>query len=226
MLGKKLALIVVVVALALMPLSAGAQLNPRTKPTTVGPVTFDGDTYKGRKCRDGRFLRNQTSGRAISNWTYCVFFYRYSAAQDNSSTRDFGAIWLSSRVNPTSGWCVERAISHLGVRTSGRGNVIKRAPQGTGRTVNRSREVLTRLVVNAGGSGSTKGVIKKSWTLHKGTLAIRRFKKNGFANLQLRYRGQTRRTAAFAQAFEMSWPQTGRPPSVFPELRVLHKRCS
>ena len=225
MLGKKLALIVVVLAIALMPLSAGAQLNPRSKPTTVGPVTYDGDTYQGRKCKDGKFRTQGTSGQVTSKWTFCVFFHRYSAAQDNNSSRDYGAIWLATRVNPTNDWCVGRAISQLGVQTSGSGNVIKRAPQGQGRTVDRSREVQTRLVVDAGGSGSTQGVIKKNWTLHKGDLAIRKFKRNGFTNLRLKWNGQTKRTAAFAQAFEMSWPQGGTPPSIFPELRVRHDRC-
>jgi hypothetical protein len=104
--------------------------------------------------------------------------------------------------------------------------VIKRAPQGKGRTVDRSREVQTRLVVDAGGSGSTKGVIKKNWTLHKGELVIRKLKRNGFTNLRLIYDGQTKRTVALAQAFEISWPQGGTPPSIFPELRVRHDRCS
>ena len=226
MLGKKLALIVVVLAIAMMPLSAGAQLNPRTKPTTVGPVTFDGDTYPGRKCKDGKFRTQGTSGRVTSEWTFCVFFYRYSAAQDNNASRDFGAIWLATRVDPTERWCVGRAISKLGVQTSGSGNVIKRAPQGRGRTVRRSREVQTRLVVDAGGSGTTEGVIKKNWTLHKGELAIRKYKRNGFTNLRLTYDGNTRRKVAFAQAFEMSWPQGDAPPPIFPELRVRHDRCS
>jgi hypothetical protein len=227
MLGKKLVLVVVAVALALTPLSAGAQLDPRNKPTTVGPVTFDGDTYAGRDCKDGKFRRNGTTGQVTSKWTFCTFFFRYSAAQDNSSTRDFGAMWLATRINPANGWCAKRIISQLGVRTSGSGNVIKRAPQGDGRTVDRSRKVQTRLVVNAGGSGSTKGVLKKGWILRRGELAIRRFRRAGFTNLRLVYDGPTKKTASFAGAFEMSWLQDGNPPAIFPELRALHvKPCS
>jgi hypothetical protein len=227
MLGKRLALIVLGVTLALVPLSAGAQLNPRNKPTKVGPVTFDGDTYAGRDCKDGKFRRNGTTGQVTSEWTFCTFFYRYSAAQDNSSNRDFGAMWLATRINPANGWCAKRVVSELGVQTSGSGNVIKRAPQGDGRTVNRSREVQTRLVVDAGGSGSTKGVLKKDWILRRGELTIRKFRREGFTNLRLVYDGPTKKTASFAQAFEMSWLQEGNPPSIFPELRALHvKPCS
>ena len=227
MLGKKLVLVLVVVTLALVPLSAGAQLNPRNKPTTVGPITFDGDTYAGRNCKDGKFRRNGSTGQVTSKWTFCTFFFRYSASQDNNSNRDFGAMWLATRVNPANGWCARRVISQLGVQTSGSGNVIKRAPQGHGRTVNNSRTVQTRLVVDAGGSGSTNSVLKRNWTLHRGDLAIRKFRQGGFTNLRLIYDGPTKKTTAFAGAFEMSWPQGGNPPSIFPELRALHSRpCS
>ena len=226
MLGKKLALIVLVVALALIPLSAGAQMNPRNKPTKVGPLTFDGDTYAGPNCKDGKFRRNGTSGQVTSNWTFCTYFYRYSTAQDNNSNRNFGAMWLSTRVDPTNGWCASRVISQLGVQTSGTGNVLNRAPQGRSREANSSRKVQTRLVVDAGGAGSTNGVLKKDWTLHRGELAIRKFKQGGFTNLRLNYEGPTKKTTAFAAAFEMSWPQGGNPPSIFPELRALHvKPC-
>jgi hypothetical protein len=153
MLGKKLALIVLVGVLALMPLSAGAQMSPRDKPTKVGPLTFDGTTYEGRNCKDGRFRRHGTTGQVTSRWTFCTYFYRYSTAQDNNSNRNFGAMWLSTRINPTNGWCARRVISQLGVQTSGTGNVIKRAPQGQSMAANNSRTVQTRLVVNAGGSG-------------------------------------------------------------------------
>ena len=226
MLGRKLALIVLVGALALMPLSAGAQMSPRKKPTKVGPLTFDGATYAGPNCRDGKFRRNGTTGEVTSNWTFCTYFYRYSTAQDNNSNRNFGAMWLSTRVKPTNGWCVSRAISQLGVQTSGSGNVIKRAPQGGGMQANNSRSVQTRLVVNAGGSGSTNGVLKKAWTLRPGEVNIRKFNQGGFTNLRLNYDGPTKRSTAFAAAFEMSWPQGGNPPSIFPELRALHvKPC-
>jgi len=227
MLGKKLALIVLVGALALMPLSAGAQMSPRNKPTKVGPLTFDGDTYAGPNCRDGKFRRNGTTGEVTSNWTFCTYFYRYSTAQDNNSNRNFGAMWISTRVKPTNGWCASRVISQLGVQTSGTGNVIKRAPQGGGMEANNSRSVQTRLVVDAGGSGSTNGVLKKAWTLRPGDVNIRKFNQGGFTNLRLNYDGPTKKTAAFAGAFEMSWPQGGNPPSIFPELRALHvKPCN
>ena len=227
MLGKKLVLIVVVVTLALVPLSAGAQLNPRNKPTTVGPLSFDGDTYAGRDCKDGRFRRNGTSGQVTSRWTFCTFFFRYSTAQDNNSNRDFGAMWLATRVNPTNEWCIRRVISQLGVQTSGSGNVINRAPQGSSLTANRSRNVQTRLLVDAAGEGSTNSVLKKGWTLHRGNVDIRRFTQGGFTNLRLNYGGRTKKTTAFAAAFQMSWPQGGNPPSIFPELRALHVRpCS
>jgi len=227
MLAKKLVLIVVVVTLALVPLSAGAQLNPRDKPTTVGPLSFDGDTYAGRDCKDGRFRRSGTGSQVTSKWTFCTFFFRYSTAQDNNSNRDFGAMWLATRVNPTNGWCISRVISQLGVQTSGSGNVINRAPQGNSLTANRSRNVRTRLLVDAAGEGSTKSVLRKSWTLHRGDVDIRRFTQGGFTNLRLNYSGRTKKTAAFASAFQMSWPQGGNPPSIFPELRALHVRpCS
>lgn len=227
MLGRKLALVVVGVALVLTPLSAGAQLNPRSKPTTVGPIAFDGDTYAGRDCKDGQFRRNGDTGRVMSNWTFCTFFYRYSTAQDNNANRDFGAMWLATRVNPTNGWCATRVISRLGVQTSGSGKVHKRAPQGSSLGANRSRKVQTRLVVNAGGSGSTDSVLKKGWTLHRGDVRIRKFRRDGFTNLQLNYKGRTQKTTSFAAAFEMSWPQGGNPPLIFPELRALHvKPCS
>jgi hypothetical protein len=227
MLGKKLALVVVAVALVLTPLSAGAQMNPRSKPTTVGPLSFDGSTYAGPDCKEGMFRRHGDTGRVVSRWTFCTFFYRYSTAQDNNSNRDFGAMWLATRVNPTNGWCARRVISRLGVQTSGTGRVHKRAPQRRSRGANRSRRVQTRLVVNAAGSGSTKSVLKKNWTLHRGELRIRKFRREGFTNLQLGYKGPTKKTASFAAAFEMSWPQGGNPPSIFPELRALHvKPCS
>ena len=227
MLGKKLALVVVAVALVLTPLSAGAQMNPRSKPTTVGPLSFDGSTYSGPDCKDGVFRRHGGTGRIMSKWTFCTFFYRYSRAQDNNSNRDFGAMWLATRVNPTNGWCARRVISRLGVQTSGTGRVHKRAPQRRRRGANRSRRVQTRLVVNAAGSGSTKSVLKKDWTLHRGEMKIRKFRREGFTNLQLGYKGPTKKTASFAAAFEMSWPQGGNPPSIFPELRALHvKPCS
>ncbi|CAN5490846.1 hypothetical protein BH20ACT23_BH20ACT23_17360 [soil metagenome] len=227
MLGRKLGLVVIAVALALTPLSAGAQMNPRSKPTTVGPLTFDGNTYAGRNCKDGQFRRNGDTGRVTSKWTFCTFFYRYSTAQDNNSNRDFGAMWLSTRANPTNGWCARRVISQLGVQTSGTGKVLKRAPQGSRLGANRSRKVQTRLVVNAGGSATTQSVLKKNWTLHRGEVDIRKFKRDGFTNLQLDYKGPTKKTAAFGAAFEMSWPQGQNPPSIFPELRVLHaKPCS
>ena len=226
MLGKKLALIVLVGALALMPLTAGAQMSPRNKPTKVGPLTFDGDTYVGPNCKDGKFRRNGTTGEVTSNWTFCTYFYRYSPAEDNNSNRNFGAMWISTRVKPTNGWCASRVISQLGVQTSGTGNVINRAPQGDGMEANNSRSVQTRLVVDAGGSGSTNAVLKKDWTLRPGELKIRKFNQGGFTNLRLNYHGPTRASTAFAAAFEMSWPQNGNPPSIFPELRALHvKPC-
>jgi len=227
MLGKRSALVVVALALALTPLSAGAQMNPRSKPTTVGPLTFDGTTYAGPDCKDGKFRRNGDTGRVTSKWTFCTYFYRYSTAQDNNPNRDFGAMWLATRVNPTNGWCVRRAISQLGVQTSGSGNVLKRAPQGSRLGAQRSRQVRTRLVVNAGGSASTESILRKNWTLHRGEVKIRKFKREGFTNIQLNYGGPTKKTASFAAAFEMSWPQGGNPPSIFPELRALHvKPCS
>ena len=227
MLGKKSALVAIAVALALTPLSAGAQMNPRSKPTTVGPLSFDGSTYTGPDCKDGQFRRNGDTGRVTSRWTFCTFFYRYSTAQDNNSNRDFGAMWLATRVNATNGWCARRVISQLGVQTSGTGKVLKRAPQGKRLGANRSRQVQTRLVVNAGGSGSTMSVLKKNWTLHRGEVKIRKFKREGFTNLLLDYDGPTKKTASFGAAFEMSWPQGQNPPPIFPELRALHvKPCS
>ena len=225
--GMKFALAVVAVALALTPLSAGAQMNPRNKPTTVGPLSFDGSTYAGPDCKDGQFRRNGDTGRVMSKWMFCTYLYRYSTAQDNNSNRDFGAMWLATRVNPTNGWCARRVISQLGVQTSGTGKVLKRAPQKNRLGAKKSRKVQTRLVVNAGGQGSTKSVLKKDWTLHRGEVNVRKFKKDGFTNLRLDYKGPTKKTASFAAAFEMSWPQGGNPPSIFPELRALHaKPCS
>lgn len=227
MLGKKFAFVVIAVALALTPLSAGAQLNPRTKPTTVGPLTYDGETYAGRDCKDGKFRRNGDSGQTTSSWTFCTFFFRYSTAQDNSSTRDYGAMWLATRINPTNGWCARRVISQLGVRTSGSGNVIKRAPQRRSLRANNSRSVQTRLLVDAAGSGSRNSSLRKNWTLHRGDVEIRKFGRDGFTNLRLDYDGPTKKTTSFAAAFEMSWPQGGKPPSIFPQLRTLHvKPCS
>ena len=224
MLGRRFMVFLVAGALALTPLSAGAQLSPRNKPTTAGPLTYDGTTYGGRDCKEGDFRRNGDSGRVTSRWTFCTFFYRYSTAQDNNSNRDFGAIWLNTRVDPTNDWCVRRVISQLGVQTSGTGRVRKRAPQARTLTANSSRQIKTRLVVDAGGSGSTKGVLKKKWTLHKGRVKMRRFKQGGFTNLTLNYEGRTKKTTAFAAGFEMSWPEGQNPPSIFPELRALHQK--
>jgi hypothetical protein len=224
---RKLVAMVVLVALALTPLSADAQLNPRKRPTKTGPLTFDGDTYSGKNCRDGKFRRNGDTGQVTSRWTFCTFFYRYSTAQDNNSNRDFGAVWLATRVNPTNGWCVARVISKLGVQTSGTGRVFKRAPQGKTKKTNRSRKIQTRLVVNANRGGDSRGVLKKNWILHPDSLRIRRFKKGGFTNLRLQHNGGNKKTVALASAFEMSWPQGGNPPAISPELRALHLRnCS
>jgi hypothetical protein len=215
---------VVLVALALTPLSADAQMNPRKRPTKLGPLTFDGDTYSGKNCKDGVFRRNGDTGQITSRWTFCTFFYRYSTAQDNNSNRDFGAMWLATRVDPTNGWCAGRVITKLGVRTSGSGRAYKRAPQGKTKNTNNSRKVQTRLVVNADRGGDTKSVLKKRWIFHPDRLKISRFKKDGFANLRLDYSGETKKTVSLASAFEMSWRQGGNPPAILPELRALHLR--
>jgi hypothetical protein len=221
---KKLAAMVILVALALTPLSADAQMNPRKRPTKIGPLTFDGDTYSGKNCQNGVFRRDGDTGQVTSKWTFCTFFYRYSTAQDNNSNRDFGAMWLATRVDPTNGWCAARVISKLGVQTSGSGRAFKRAPQGTTKETNQSRKVQTRLVVKANGGGDTKAVLKKGWILHPNNLKISRFQKDGFANLRLHHSGKTKKTVSFASAFEMSWPQGGNPPAISPELRALHMR--
>ncbi|MGH2699809.1 MAG: hypothetical protein ACRDJL_11530, partial [Actinomycetota bacterium] len=167
------------------------------------------------------------SGQVTSEWTFCTFFYRYSTAQDNNSNRNFGAMWLATRVNPTNGWCARRVIGRLGVQTSGTGRVLNRAPRWKAKHTNRSRKVQTRLVVDANGAGSTDAVLKKSWIFHPGNLRLRKFKQAGFTNLRLAYRGRTKRTVSFATAFEMSWPRGENPPAIFPELRTLHvKPCS
>jgi hypothetical protein len=215
---------VVLVALALTPLSADAQMNPRKRPTKLGPLTFDGDTYSGPNCENGVFRRNGDTGQMTSRWTFCTFFYRYSTAQDNNSNRDFGAMWLATRLDPTNGWCAARVISKLGVRTSGTGRAYRRAPQGKTKNTNNSRKVQTKLVVNANRGGDSKSVLKKGWIFHPDRLKIRRFKKNGFANLRLEYIGETEKTVSLASAFEMSWPQGGNPPAILPELRALHLR--
>ncbi|MGH2752221.1 MAG: hypothetical protein ACRDK3_15330 [Actinomycetota bacterium] len=224
---KKLLVIATALTLTLTPLSATAQLDPRTKPVKRGPLTFDGDTYPGRDCKKGRFRRHGDSGRVTSYYRFCTFFYRYSPAEDNNSNRNFGAIWFATRVNPTNGWCAKRVLSKIGVQTSGPAKVHNRAPAGKTIGTNDSKKVKTKLVVDADGDGSANGVLKKNFILYPDELKIRRFKKDGFTNLLLDWRGRTKKTVSFASAVEMSWRQGESPPSIFPQLRSLHvKPCS
>ena len=219
---NKVAVIVTALALALTPLSATAQMNPSTKPTKRGPLQYSG-IYKGPDCKEGKFKSN--GGQVTSNYKFCTYFYLYDPAQDNNPGRNFGAMWLSTRVDPTNGWCVDRVKSRLGVDTSGSKAVHNRAPK---RKVIRSsgaQRVRTRLVVDANGGGSQRGVLRQRWTHFPQVTRITRFKKGGFTNLLLNWNGRTKKTVAFAGAFEMSWTRA-KPPPIFPQLRALHvKPC-
>jgi len=217
---NKVVVIVTALTLALTPLSATAQLNPGTKPTKSGPLQYSG-IYRGPDCRKGKFRSN--GGQVTSNFKFCTYFYRYDPAQDNNPSRNFGAIWLSTKVDPTNGWCADRVKSKLGVDTSGPRAVHNRAPKARAIRSSGAKRVRTRLVVDANGGGSQRGVLKQRWTHLPQATTIKKFQKNGFANLLLDWNGRTKKTVAFAGAFEMSW--TGaRPPSIFPQLRALHVR--
>jgi len=215
---KKVIGVVTALTLALTPLSATAQLNPSNKPTKRGPLQYSG-RYKGPDCRKGKFRSN--SGQVTSNYKFCTYYYKYSRAQDNDASRDFGAMWLSTRVDPTNGWCVDRVKSKLGVEIRGSRAVHNRAPQA--KFIRGAKKVKTRLVVDANGGGSQTGVLKQNWAHVPQETRVKRFTKNGFANLLLDWNGRTKRTVAFAGAFEMSWTGSA-PPSIFPQLRALHVR--
>lgn len=219
---KKVVVVVTALALAVVPLSATAQLKPGNKPTKRGPLQYS-SIYEGPDCKKGRF--RSSSGQVTSDYTFCTYFYTYDPARDNNPSRDYGAMWLSTRVNPTNGWCADRVKSQLGVDTRGSRAVHSRAPKAKVIRSNGSKSVRTQLVVNGNGGGSQRGVLKQRWTHRPQVTKIRRFKRNGFATLLLDWNGRTKRTVAFAGAFEMSWTGT-QPPSIFPQLRALHvKPC-
>jgi hypothetical protein len=219
---KKVVLMVTALALALTPLSATAQLNPGNKPSKRGPLQYS-DIYKGPDCRKGKFRSN--SGQVTSNYKFCTYFYAYDPARDNNASRDFGAMWLSTRVNPTNGWCADRVKSKLGVDTRGTRSVHNRAPNTKVIRSSGAKSVRTRLVVDANGGGSLRAVLKQRWTHYPQNTRIKKFKRDGFTTLLLDWNGRTKKTVAFAGAFEMSW--TGaQPPDIFPQLRALHvKPC-
>ena len=217
---KKVVGVITALALALTPLSATAQMNPSNKPTKRGPLLYSG-IYKGPDCKKGKFRSN--GGQVTSNYKFCTYFYRYDPAQDNNPSRNYGAMWLSTRVDPTNGWCVDRVKSRLGVDTSGPRSVHNRAPKAKVIRSGGGKKVQTRLVVDADGGGSQRGVLKQKWTHLPQITKIKKFTQSGFANLLLDWNGRTKKTVAFAGAFEMSWTGSA-PPSIFPQLRALHVR--
>ena len=219
---KKVVLIVTALALALTPLSASAQLDPGDRPHRSGPLTYS-DVYKGPDCKRGRFRSN--SGQVTSKYKFCTYFYLYRPSLDNNPDRDYGAIWFSTKVNPTNGWCADRVKSTLGVNTRGKRSVHNRAPRGKLIRSSGPRSVRTRLVVDANGGGTRPAVLKQRWTHYPQVTRIRKFERNGFAFLRLGWDGRTKKTVAFAGAFEMSWTKR-RPPPIAPQLRALHvKPC-
>lgn len=220
---KKSVLIVTALALALTPLSAAAQLNPGDRPNRTGPLRYF-DVYDGPDCKRGKFRSN--SGQVTSKYKFCTYFYRYRPGLDNNPNRDYGAIWFSTRVNPTNGWCADRVKSKLGVNIRGARSVHNQAPNATIIRSSGPKSVRTRLVVDANGGGTRPGVLKQRWTHYPQITRIGKFRRNGFAFLRLDWNGRTKKTVAFAGAFEMSWTEAKPPPPIAPQLRALHvKPC-
>lgn len=219
---KRVIGIATVLALALTPLTASAQLNPGTQPAKRGPLKYS-DDYKGPDCRKGKFRSN--GGQVTSSYKFCTFFYTYNPDKDNNPNRDYGAMWFATRVNPRNGWCADRVKSKLGVQTSGNGSVHNRAPRAKAFRSSDAKTVRTKLVVDANGNGSKTATLQRKWTHFPDKTRITKFKRDGFTNLKLDWNGRTKRTVAFAGAVEMSW-SGAQPPSVFPVLRALHvKPC-
>ena len=220
---KKLVLLATALLVALSALPATAQLDPRTRPKKRGPLAQDNSVYPGRPCKKGKF---RDGGEVTSRYAFCTYFYSYDPARDNNAERDYGAIWLQTRVNPENRWCADRVKTRLGIDITGSGSVHNRAPGRKRIRTKRPRDIATRLIVDANGRGSGKGVLRASWTIRRKGVTIRRSTSGGFRNVQVNWRGRTRKALAFVAGFEISWPQGGAPPDVFPQLRARHvKPC-
>lgn len=185
------------VLLVAAPLAAAspagaAQLDARERPTSSGPLTFEGKSCVKQKIRSG--------GRVLAEARACVFLYSLSPAAELDPFRDYGAAWAQTELDPARGWCASKVRSGVFLPQEAEGHA--RAPKR--RRVDESRRVTTKLAVDARGTAIADASLRQRYLLHPEGITGR--VEDGGRTYTVKWTGRTPKTVAFALGLEFSVP--------------------
>ncbi|MGH2734984.1 MAG: hypothetical protein ACRDKZ_05350 [Actinomycetota bacterium] len=193
-----------------------SQMRPAGEPTTSGPISYDPETYEAEsRCRRRKLT---FEGETTGVYRYCTFFLRFDPESETDVERDYGAVWIQSRLNPRNGWCAERMKTVIGIGPEA--EVHDKAPRGTAITERKRKRA--RLVVDAEGAALEEAVVRNAFTLYPDRMRVRKASEDERVELRIAWAGATRKSIAFAGGVEISWDVEGLPslwPGATPRLR-------
>lgn len=195
------------------------QMRATDRPAVSGPLALDQE-----HCRSHHKRRN---GRVVARAKSCLRTYLLNPINDNDTPRDHGAFWLQTSFKATYGWCVTQvnATAYVSSDASlGDSRTPKRVMRPSGR-----RAVRARVVVDGEGAAPTRGVIKQDLVLYPRVLRRSRASEtaDGRRQMELIWKGSSRRPLAFVLGSELSFPAE-QPPVVTRDLDytiVKRKSC-
>ena len=187
------------VALCLVALLApGAEARP--PPKRSGPLNFD-----ERRCsRAIEEWRNPKTGRmeTVARSKTCVLFYTYDPLAEDDEERDFGVVWVQSRVKPRNGWCARRVASDLFVSKDTKIHTTRpKKTQGTGS----SRQLRVKLGTDANGAGAKTGTVSEIIKIFPKKLRHSTTTTDTSRVFRQRWSGLRGKPLNFASGAEVSW---------------------
>jgi hypothetical protein len=191
-----------IVALVGLPAPAHAdQLSAKTE-----PKVSDNLESQGKKCATER---DKHDGVVVAVVKACQRFYTLDTASETNESRDYGAFWLQSTIDPKPGWCATSGSSDIVFPA--RLVLVSKTPEAE-ETTKKSKRLKTELIVDAGGNASTAGSISQSSTLYpdKQTPSVTRKEKN--TRLRLKWTGSSGEKLAFVSGVQISWSAEEGPP--------------
>ena len=200
----------VVLVMALAAPASAAQLDPRTAPTTTGPLIEDSDSYEGNRCSRNVIKGSNDEVAAVAK--FCWTFYRLDPSAETDTARDYGVWWIQSRVKPRNGWCVSKVVTQMAMSQGSTMHGIS----GRDYEATSAKAITPKLNVDAEGNASTPASVKQSLTLIPNKLVTKLVAETN--NFKMVWTGGTRRAVAAAGGVEGSWDTKSGPPVFLPGM--------
>lgn len=186
---------VVAAVLCLWP--AAALAAPASEPRAAGPWS---PTYSPPTCDAGPL--EYSDGTVAVDTRTCEWWFQYATASETDTTRDYGILWLHTRVDPRPGFCVRKVLMGL---QAGDGFSAHAATRPRDVVIRAGRHTKMQLATDARGNGLQEASVEQDVLLRPGRLEVRRLSTEGWSRGRWTAAGPQTKPVDLALGIEVSW---------------------